>query len=113
MLPYEFLLLCKLFDITPKDVLNDFMLAVSAGSFKRAGRETRMQKALDYFLECRYGSSYYTHETKQAIFQELNAVGMLWPTESKMKMIDLHAKWRDKYLSYWFKKWYRQPRRKT
>ena len=43
--------------------------------------------------------------------KEMDAIGLLFPKDAKDKMIDLHSKWRDKYYNYWFKKWFRKPRK--
>jgi hypothetical protein len=36
----------------------------------------------------------------------------LFPKDGKRKIIDLYAGWRRKHHTYWFKKWFRKPRRK-
>jgi hypothetical protein len=46
------------------------------------------------------------------MFKEMDALGSLFPTNGKMKLIDLYADWRDKHHTYFFKKWFRKPRRK-
>ncbi len=111
-LPYQFLLLCRLMDITPDQVLTDFMDNLSCGSWKRQGRDKAKEKLIDYFVEHGYGQHHYTAEDIRTIFKELDAIGLLWPEGAKMKLIDLHAEWRDKYHTYWFKKWFRKPKRK-
>jgi len=112
ILPYQFLLLCKLMEITPHQVLIDFMDNLSCSSWKREGRDNAKAKLIEYFIEHGYGQHHYTVEDIRTIFKELDAVGIVWPTNSKMKLIDLSAKWRGKYQNYWFKKWFRKPRRK-
>jgi hypothetical protein len=112
-LPYQFLLLCKLTGVTPRQVLLDFLDNLDCGSWKREGRDQAKEKLIEYFLEMGYGNEYYNPDEIKEIFREINAVGMLFPTNGKMKMIDLHAKWRNKYQNYWFKKWFRKIRRKV
>lgn len=112
VLPYQFLLLCRLMDITPDQVLTDFMDNLSCGSWKREGRDKAKEKLIDYFVEHGYGQHHYAVEDIRSIFRELNAIGLLWPEGAKSKMTDLHAKWRDKYHTYWFQKWFRKPGRK-
>lgn len=112
VLPYQFLLLCKLMDITPDQVLTDFMDNLSCSSWKRQGRDKAKERLIDYFVEHGYGQYRYTAEDIRAIFKELDAIGLLWPEGAKMKLIDLHAEWRDKYHTYWFKKWFKKPRRR-
>ncbi|HWJ28877.1 MAG TPA: hypothetical protein VNS32_20200 [Flavisolibacter sp.] len=112
-LPYQFLLLCKLLNVTPEQILLDFMDNASLGSWKREGREGARDKIKDYLLECKYGQDHYQEGDIWQMFEELDSIGRLWPEGARMKLIDLHAKWRDKYHKYWFKKWYRKPRRKA
>lgn len=111
-LPYQFLLLCRLMDITPDQVLTDFMDNLSCSSWKREGRDKAKEKLIDYFVEHGYGQHHYAPEDIRGIFGELDAIGLLWPEGAKSKMIDRHANWRDKYHTYWFRKWFRKPRRK-
>jgi len=42
----------------------------------------------------------------------MDALGLLFPSDGKMELIDLYADWRNKHQTYWFKKWFRKPRRK-
>jgi len=113
-MPYQFLLLCKLMNTTPKDVLLNFMDTLDCGSWKREEKGNKERQLLiDYFIECDYGKDFYTEEDRRKMFEEMNAVGIVWPQNAKMKLIDLHSKWRDKYHTYWFKKWFRKIRRKT
>ncbi|MGZ3836961.1 MAG: hypothetical protein ACXVMS_06815 [Flavisolibacter sp.] len=112
ILPIQFLLLCKLLDVTPHQVLLDFMDNAAQGSWKRQGREAPREKVRDYFLSCGYGQEHYPESDIREIFQELDAMGRLWPGGAKRKLVDLHAKWRDKYYPYWFRKWHGKPRRK-
>lgn len=111
-LPYAFLLVAKLANVTPDDMVTDFMDNLSCGSWKRKGRDKAKEKLVDYFIEHGYGQDYYTAEDIRTMFKELDAIGMLWPDDSNPKLIDLHAKWRNKYYNYWFKKWWRKPRRR-
>jgi hypothetical protein len=112
ILPYQFLLLCRLMDVTPAEVLTDFMDNLSCGSWKREGRDTAKQRLVEYFIEHGYGQHRYSTGDITAIFREMDAIGLLWPVEAKMKLIDLTSEWREKYHKYWFKKWFRKPRRK-
>ncbi len=112
MLPYQFLLLCKLMDITPFQVLTDFMDNLSCGSWRREGREKAKEKLIDYFIEHGYGQRCYSAEDIRCVFKEMDAIGMVWPDQGNSNLIDLTDKWRSKYHAYWFKKWFRKPRRK-
>ena len=111
-LPYQFMLLCKLVQVPPERMLRDFMTNVGRDSWDRSSNEAQRTTALAYFMECGYGQDFYTPEDLRQIFWDLDAIGGLWPRGAEMKMIDLQAKWRDKYHKYWFKKWYRKVRRR-
>jgi hypothetical protein len=111
-LPYAFLLLCKLWNTTPDDLLADFMQNLSCGSSKREGRDNAKTFLKNYVFEMSYGLQHYTKEDIQQMFRELECIGGLWPENAKMKMIEIHARWRDKYYNWWFKKWYKKYDRK-
>ena len=112
MLPYPFLLLCRLMDITPEEVIRDFTDNLSCGSWKRQGRDQAKAHLINYFIEHGYGQQYYSEENIREIFKEMDALGLLFPTNGKRKIVDLYAKWRDKHHSHWFKQWFKKPRRK-
>ena len=109
-LPYQFLLLCKLVDAPPRELLLDFMDNLSCGSWKREDREKAKEKLIDYFLEHGYGQHYYTPENLRTLFREMDAAGLLFPTNDS-EMIDIYAKWRESHHKYWFKKWFGKHRR--
>lgn len=110
ILPYQFLLLCRLMDLTPQEALTDFMDNLSCGSWKREGRDTEKEHLINYFIAHGYGQEHYTEADIREIFKEMDAVGLLFPRESNGKMVDRYAKWRDKHETWWFKKWFRKPR---
>jgi hypothetical protein len=109
-LPYPFLLLCKLWNKTPDDLLCDFMDNISCASWKREGRDTAKKFLHNYVLEMGYGQQYYPTEDIAKMFGELDNIGSLWPENAKMKMIEAHAKWRDEYYDWWFKAWHKKRR---
>jgi len=111
-LPYQFMLLCKLVQVPPERMLRDFMTNVGRDSWDRSPNETKRTTALAYFMECGYGQDFYTPEDLRQIFWYMDAIGGLWPRGAKMEMIDLQAKWRNRYYKYWFKKWYYKVRRR-
>jgi len=111
VLPYQFLLICRLMDVTPETVVSDFMDNLSCGSWKRQGRDEAKEKLIAYFIEHKYGQHHYSSQDIQQIFKELDAIGLLFPKDAKDKMLDLHSKWREKYYHYWFKKWFKKPRK--
>lgn len=112
ILPYQFLLLCRLMDITPENVIHDFTDNLSCGSWKREGRDKAKEHLINYFIAHGYGQHYYSEEDIREMFKEMDALGLLFPTNGKSRLVDLYADWRDKHHTYWFKKWFRKPRRK-
>jgi hypothetical protein len=110
--PMQFMLLCKLLQVPPMKILDDFMINVGGDSFKRSTDDQCRVKAVDYFLQCGYGKDYYNDQDIRKMFDELHAIGSLWPETDEEKIIDMHAKWREKYYQYWFKKYWRKIRRK-
>lgn len=112
ILPYQFLLLCRLLNITPEQVITDFLNNLSCGTWKREGRDKVKEHLLNYFMGHGYGQDIYTEEDIRQMFKEMDALGMLFPKNGKSKIIDVYAKWRKKHYNYWFKKWFSKPRRK-
>jgi hypothetical protein len=107
-LPYPFLLLCKLWNKTPDDLLNDFMHNISAGSSHIQGTPQAKAFLHQFAIEMGYGQPQYTKEDIAKMFTELENIGSLWPDDAKMKIIEMHAKWRDEYYNWWFKKWHKK-----
>ena len=110
ILPYPFLLLCRLMGVKPLEALTDFMDNLSCGSWKREGRDTEKEHLINYFIAHGYGQEHYTEANIRQIFKEMDAVGLLFPREGNDKMVYRYAKWRDKHQTWWFKKWFRKPR---
>ena len=55
VLPYQFLLLCKLMHTTPDELLSDFMDNLACDSWRRQRRDRAKEYLVEYFLEHRYG----------------------------------------------------------
>jgi hypothetical protein len=106
ILPYQFLLICRLLQVPPQQVLYQFMANLGQESYAN-GDEPKLN-AMDYFLSCGYGQDRYTGDEVEQMFRELNNIGSLWPKDGKMKLIDLHNKWRNMYQGHWYKKWFRK-----
>lgn len=111
-IPDQFLMLCRLIDIPPHDIIVDFMDNLACASWKREGRDTAKEHLINYFIAHGYGQQHYAETDIREIFKEMNAMGMLFPSYGSMKMVDLYDKWRRKQHRCWFKHWYRKPRRK-
>ncbi len=112
ILPYPFLLLCRLMDTTPEEIVYDFTVNLSCGSWKREERENAKGHLIDYFIAHGYGRHHYSEEDIRQIFREMDAVGLLFPKDGKRKPVERFAKWRNQYQVDWFKQWFRKPRRK-
>lgn len=112
ILPYQFLLLCKLMDTTPEDMLLHFMDNLAHASWKREGRDEAKQHLVNYFIAHGYGQQFYTEAEIRQMFTQMDAVGMLFPWDGRSKLLGLYSDWRKRHHNYWFKKWWRKPRRK-
>lgn len=112
IIPDQFLMLCRLTDIPPRDMLIDFMDNLACASWKSKDRDLAKEHLINYFITHGYGQRHYTETELRTMFKEMNAMGMLFPRHGKTKMIDLYAKWRDKQHRYWFKQWFHKPGRK-
>lgn len=112
ILPWQFLYVCKLTAVTPKEVLNQFLDDLGQESFKRSENPATRQTLIEYFIQRGWGQDFYTETDIRKMFAELDAIGSLWPKDARLKWMEQHARWRNKYHRYWFKKWYRKIRRK-
>jgi len=110
--PWQFLYLCKLTGVTPDEVLDHFMNDLGQESWKRNKNEGVRVAAIEYFIQCGYGQGFYSESEIRQMFKELDAIGMLWPDKGSSKLIDRHARWRNKYYDHWFKQWYYKIRKK-
>lgn len=92
-------------------MLHDFMinLAGEHGNEQDGGKTN--EPLINYFIAHGYGMEYYSEEDLRQVFKEMNALQLLFPANGKLKLIELYANWRSKHHSYWFKKWYKKPRR--
>lgn len=104
-LPHPFLLLCRLVDITPEQMLVDFMDNLAHASWKRRGRDQAKEHLVDYFIEHGYGQYYFSEAERREMFRELDAIGLLFPKYGERKMINTYCRWRDRQQRYWFSSW--------
>ena len=111
ILPYEFLLLCRLLDKTPDQMIYDFMVNAGGINLQSEGNLVSKEHLRNYLLAQGYGQYHYTESDIREMFKELDATGLLFPWNGGRKMIDLYSKWRNKYQRFWFKQWYHKVRR--
>lgn len=111
IMPIQFHLLCKLLEVEPRKVIYDFMC--NAGMEGYGLGESQRAKAAEYILSCGYGQEHYTEEDIRKLLKEMESISTLFPNNGKMKLIDLHSGWRNRYYKYWFRKWFRKVRRKA
>jgi hypothetical protein len=111
-LPYNFLLLCGLWQVTPQTVLLDFMDNISFGSWKREGRDKAKEHVAEYVLAMGYGQEFYSPDDIRTMFKQLDAMGMLFPKSGcDMELLDAHVAWRNKFQTAWFNEWFNKVRR--
>jgi hypothetical protein len=107
-LPYSFLLLCRLWDCTPLEVLTDFMDNVSCGPVNRKHREEARQHVQEYILHMAYGQQrYYNIKDLENMFAELDMIGSIWAQANKRTLNRL-TKHKEVLYDHWFAKWDRK-----
>jgi len=109
ILPYQFLLLCRLMEVTPERVLMDFMTQLGGEGTGPEEQDTTRAYLVHYFIARGYGQQYYTPEQIRQVFAYLGAISMLFPGDDEQMMED-HVLWRAQYLHYWFHKWFWMPK---
>lgn len=113
VLPYPFLLLCKLWEVTPEDIIIDFLDNLAHASWKREGREVPKQKLVEYILLSGYGKGYYGEENILQMFRELDALGLLFPKNGSNETLNSYVSFRENFYKHWFNHWYYTSRRKA
>lgn len=111
-LPHPFLLLCRLLDTTPEQLLLDFIDNLSCSSRNREGRDKAKAHLVDYVIAHGYGQPRYGEEDIRRMFTELDAVGLLFPRNGSDEMIDLYAQWREEHYHHLFSQWYAKQERR-
>jgi hypothetical protein len=110
-MPWPLVALCRIAEVAPDELLHNFMNDLAHDSWKRPADDAIRSLLSEYFILRGYGKEYYAEEDIRTMFKEMDAVGMLWPETNNGKLIDRHARWRNKYQKFWFKKWYYKIRR--
>lgn len=111
-IPPQLLLICKILDIPPMDLIDDFLNNAALAAWKREGNETAREKMIEYLMACGYGKKFYSDEERKQILREADAQGMIWPRNPDMKLLDLTSAWRASYHIHWFNKWFWKGNRK-
>jgi hypothetical protein len=111
-IPVQALALLRLTGVKPDSLLLGFLDDLSHDSWKRNPDGEVRSLLVEYFLKLGYGQDYYSPEDIRQMFREMDAIGSLWPENGGVMPIMKHAKWRNWYYKYWFKKWYYKVRRK-
>lgn len=104
-LPPQFLMLCKLVNVAPEQMLTEFMDHLSFSSFRREGKDKARQALSEYFIAAGYGNGQYSEDELKCMFREMDAIGMLFPKDADAETIDAYAEWRASHQAYWFDKW--------
>lgn len=112
ILPYQFLLLSKLWDVKPIDIITGFLDNLAHASWRREGREGSKQKLVEYILLSGYGKDHYSEEQITQMFRELDAMGLLFPWNAGDKLLDSYCAFRESFYKHWFENWYYKARRK-
>ncbi|RFM27931.1 hypothetical protein [Deminuibacter soli] len=110
-LPPDFSMVCTLLDVSPEQVLIEFMDNVSRRIPSKGDAER--DAALNYMLHCQYGNHLFNPADYTALFKELDAIRSLWP-QPKLQtaaFIDDFVKWRSILHRNWFNKWYQLSRK--
>ena len=108
-LPLQFLMICKLANVTPQQLISDFINNLSNGTWQREGREKARQLLTDYFIEHGYGKDIYSAQDLHAMFSELDAMASLFPKNGDPVQLDAYTGWRTAHQQYWFDKWLNHP----
>ena len=103
--PLQFLMICKLANVSPQQLLSDFIDNLSNGSWKREGRGKARQQLAEYFIEHGYGKDSYSQEELREMFAELDAMASLFPKNGNAAQLDAYSAWRSSHQDYWFNKW--------
>lgn len=112
ILPWQFLLLCKLWDVKPIDIITGFLDNLAHAAWKREGRDAAKQKLVEYILLSGYGKEYYSEQHIIQMFRELDAMGLLFPRNAGDKVLDSYVTFRENFYKHWFNHWYHTTRRK-
>jgi hypothetical protein len=101
-IPKQLELICQLLEITPQQVLQNFIDDVSLEVNSSGGDERRM--AVEYFMRVGYGMHRYEFDQVEQMFDGLNWLRCQWPGNDAEKEKQ-YLQERRKFLKQWFKEW--------
>jgi hypothetical protein len=110
-IPSEVVMLCKLMNTRPHDVVQAFLSCLAVEKDKDNPEEAK-QACADFFIHYGFGNSYYSKDEIRQMFAELGKVNDLMPENPSMKFLDQHCSWERKYNKQWFKSWFWRIRRR-
>lgn len=105
-IPYHALLLCKVLEVTPEDLLRDFLAMLSPGCNDVFHQSKKHAHLVDYIIRAEYGAQRYKEQEIRDMFTELNAISTLSPDGGSEDFREKHYRWREEYYNFWFKKWH-------
>jgi hypothetical protein len=109
-IPCDVVMLCKLTNVSPEDLLSVFLSCLAVENDKK-NSEAAKEASINFFIRSGYGKKYYSEEELREMFKQLAIINDLWPGNASSRFIDVHAHWRKKYWKQWFKSWYWKVRR--
>ena len=75
---------------------------VFCDSWNREALDNEKEQLINYFIAHGYGQHNYSEEDIRKIFKEMDALGMLFPTNANNDLVDLYTKWLHKHHTHWF-----------
>ena len=78
---------------------------VFCDSWNREALDNEKEQLINYFIAHGYGQHNYSEEDIRKIFKEMDALGMLFPTNANNDLVDLYTKWLHKHHTHWFNQW--------
>lgn len=103
VLPYEFLLLCRLMDVAPRTMLMDFMLSITSPKGGEHNEQCRLHTLS--FIQQKYGRKQFTAEQLKIMFGELERSMLPDLPDADDALLEAHEIWKSHFLHHWFGKW--------
>jgi hypothetical protein len=105
LLPYEFLLLCRILDKPPRVIISDFVEQLGQGTWNNESHELARQKLSEYLVEMNY-SPHLSQQQMNKLLAELGIFTQINLTDASVPFLKAHEQWREHYLHHWFNRWY-------